>query len=367
MSFSHIKIVKPNYMIGGDPQKLNPNRTSIASRLMKESMSAEVVLPRGRAPQFRPSSFPSCPIINWMKLTRFRALGNNENHHYFNMEYYTSVGTTVHEKIQYFMGFTGKLWGHWKCINPDCRAAHRAADKLDPLGNVLKHGKPTRKCSTNNICPRCDEPMLYVEVTVKYRGVTGHIDGIIVMPGNRWAVIDFKTTSTKKVQRGTAAFPEKKHLKQLPFYVYVLEKTYAKKYGYKIDHFSLIYMPRDNPHHFYEHKEKWNSRWRTRCSNLLDDESRKWEAVNHDLESGTFNEIIAAKPCSCAGDYATKMLGYGECPMATHCFNPKRLRSALSQWQEMHESDPPRLQKFEYLVSLIEDREYKAKKSVLRL
>lgn len=347
-----------------DFQSMNPNRHKPLSKLVGEAMSSEVVLPRGRGPEFRPSSFPSCPILNWMKLYRFKLLGNKENRHYFNMEYYTSVGTTVHEKIQYFMGFTGKMWGHWKCINPSCKEAHKAADKRDALGNILKEGKPTLKYTTENKCPSCKEPMLYIEFTIKFRGTTGHIDGIIKLDNGKWIVMDFKTTSMKKVRAGSAAFPEKKHLHQLPFYTYVMEKKYAKRFGMKIDSFSLIYIPRDNPQAYYEHVEKWDDKWRRRCANRFKAESEKWEAIRTDLEEENFSNVVAHKPCNCVADYKSKMYGYGECIMQDVCFSPSKLQSKLKGWIELHRSkNVPRLKSFEQVVAMVDHESYKKKKA----
>lgn len=342
-------------------QEYNPNRNAPMSKLVAEAMDGSVMLPRGRGPEFRPSSFPSCPILNWMKLYRFKKLGNIESEYYFNMQYYTSVGTTVHEKIQYFMGFTGKMWGHWKCINPKCPEALKAADKRDAIGNMIEEGKPTRRCTTNNICPECGEPMLYIEFTIKFRGTTGHIDGIIKLDNGKWIVMDFKTTSMKKVLNN--AFPEKKHLHQLPFYTYVLEKKYGKKYGMKIDEFSLIYIPRDNPRAFVEYREKWNDNWRVRCAKRFESESEKWEAVWSDLESETFKEVVANKPCSCPADYKNKMHGFGDCVMQEYCFSPVKLRNALTAWKSLHTSSKiPRLQTFENVVKLISHDSYVEKK-----
>lgn len=344
-----------------DFQKMNPNRLSPVSKLVAEAMEAEVVLPRGRSPQFRPSSFPCCSILNWMKLYRFKKLGNNEEHKYFGMEYYTSVGTTVHAKIQYFAGFTGKFWGNWKCINPVCKESKKARNLYDHLGNMVREGKPTRKHSTNNKCPCCGEPMDYIEFAIKYRGIDGHIDAIIKLDDGTWIVADYKTTSMKKVNN--AVFPEKKHLHQLPFYVYALEQKYAKKYGMKIKKFSLIYIPRDNPRAFVEYTEKWNDAWRIKCRNRFEDEYEKWEAINHDVENETFDEVIRTKPCKCESEYRSLMHVYEDCPLLKVCFSRKKLRPLLQSWVDYHEDDPKRLIPFNEVVSIVSNLDYEKKKA----
>lgn len=341
---------------------LNPEKHSELSKEITKAMLSEIVLPRGRGPEFRPSSFPSCPVLNWMRLYRFKSLGHNENHHYFGMEYYTSVGTIVHEKIQYFMGWTGKVWGHWKCINHTCKEGIKAADLRDAAGKVIREGKPTRKHSFDNICPCCKEPMLYIEFTIKYKGVTGHIDGIMRLDNGKWVIFDYKTTSLKKAVAGN--LPEKKHLTQLPFYTYVMEKKYAKKYGMKISEFSLIYIPRDNPFQFYEYREKWTDKWRTRCSNMYKREKANWDAIHQDLEDDTFTNVVSHKPCSCTSDYKSKMMGFDECIMFDVCFSAKKLKSRLTTWKRVHDSEKliPRLMPFDKALAVVSDYEYKKKK-----
>lgn len=345
--------------------KVNPLKNSELSKALAVAVESEVVLPGGRGPEFRPSSFPSCPILSWMKLYRNNALGYKEKHLYFGMQYYTSVGTAVHEKIQYFMGFTGKVWGHWKCINHMCDEALKAADTYDALGHIIKEGKPTRRCTTNNKCPKCKQPMAYIEFTIKYKGVTGHIDGIFKCDNGKWIIFDYKTTSLKKVVGQT--LPEAKHLMQLPFYTYVMEKKYAKKYGMKIDSFSLVYMPRDNPFQYYEYAEKWTDKWRHRMKNLYKREKRHWDAIKQDLEDDTFTNVISEKPCSCRSDYSSKMKGVGECIMSDVCFSPSKLKNKLSAWKKVHKSDsiPTRIP-FEQVITLISNTELKRKKEEVK-
>lgn len=367
MSFSKLQPKKHSTRSDVSPldsykiNKVNPLARTELSKAMSVAVESEIVLPGGRGPEFRPSSFPSCPILSWMKLLRNAKLGYKENHLYFGMQYYTSVGTAVHEKIQYFMGFTGKVWGHWKCINHSCEEAIKAADTYDALGRVIREGKPTRRCTTNNKCPVCKQPMAYIEFTIKYKGATGHIDGIFKCDNGKWIIFDYKTTSLKKVVGQT--LPEQKHLMQLPFYTYVMEKKYAKKYGMNIDSFSLIYIPRDNPFQFYEYAEKWSDKWRHKMKNLYKREKRHWDAIAQDLEDDTFTNVISEKPCSCRSDYSSKMKGIGECIMSDVCFSPSKLKARLSTWQQVHNSDNiPEGISFKKAIEVISSMDYSKRK-----
>lgn len=356
---SHRKQASEDSEFQIDFQKYNPNRLSPVSKLVAEAMDSFTVLPRGRSPQFRPSSFPCCSVLNWMQLLRFKKLGNNEEHKYFGMQYFTSVGTTVHSKIQYFAGFTGKFWGNWKCINPECRESKKARNLYDHLGNMVKEGNPTLENTTISKCPKCKEQMDYIEFTLKYRGIDGHIDAIIKLDNGDWWVGDYKTTSMKKIMGDY--LPEKKHLHQLPFYVFALEKKYGKKFKMKIKGFSLIYIPRDNPFAFVEHKELWNDKWRIKCHNQFEAEYEKWEAINSDLETETFNEVIRTKACKSMAEYRSVMHVYEDCPLLDVCFTQKKLRNLLGSWVDYHDHKPVRLTPFKQVISIVSNNEYKEK------
>jgi hypothetical protein len=358
MSFSDI-----DTKVGYNGSKVS-RRTSGGStklhKLMNATMESAVILKTGRKPAFRPSSFPSCSILNWMQLIRYNTLGYAEYKKHFSMEYYTKVGTVVHEITQYFAGFTGKFWGHWKCINPKCKECHKAADTYDAAGNIIKHGPATLSYTTDNICPRCKEPMFYIEFTIKYKGAEGHIDAIIEI-GDYWVVLDYKTTSFKRVASGD--LPEKKHLKQIPYYTHVMAEKYAKKYGKKIRSFALAYIPRDNPFEYVIHEEKWTPEWTHKMRRLHESEAAKWEAINHSLDTDTESAIIEHKPCSRKSDYQSRMCGYGECSLSEVCFNKTELRAFLTNWKKQHKRDPMAGVDYEEIIKhVISNAEYSAKK-----
>lgn len=365
MSFADIDTKIAYSGSGGRVSRRTSGGNTVIHKLMNEAMESSVILKTGRKPAFRPSSFPSCSILNWMQLIRFNALGYAEFKKHFSMDYYTGVGTAVHEIIQYFAGFTGKFWGHWKCINPKCKECHKAADTYDAAGNVIKHGPATLSYTTENICPRCKEPMFYIEFTIKYKGVEGHIDAIIEID-NSWIILDYKTTSFKRMQAGD--LPEKKHLKQLPYYTYVMAKKYAKKYGKTIKSFSLAYIPRDNPFEYFIHTEKWTSEWSNKMRRLHESEAAKWDAIHESLETDTETAIIDAKPCSRKSDYVSRMCGYGECSLESVCFNKTQLRTFLKDWKTMHSRDPkPGTDYEELILNVINHSDYEKKQKRISL
>lgn len=315
----------------------NPNQDSWVSEQFQKCIESGYLVP-GRVPRLLPSSFPSCSVLNWMKKYRGENAGYFDTKQ-FSMEYYTGVGNTVHEISQHFMGLTGVQYGHWKCINRDCKKGKQAMELRMPDGRIIKEGKFTREFTTKNTCPKCKRPMFYCEVKVEYgvgdRRVPGYIDGIWKLPksmGGGYWVVDYKTTSMKKLERGE--YPEKKHMWQLPIYCKILEE----KYGMKIQGFSLIYVPRDNPRNFYEHKEEWTDRWRDLSSERLKEEQDRFVALAKDLEKGTYKRCVKTKPCCDENEYYRKMHSFDDCPMLDVCFSQRELNKKLDLWKELTDS-----------------------------
>ncbi len=313
-------------------QQWNPNKTSFVSNIFYDALSAKFTTRHGRGVEFRPSSFPQCPIINYLKKIWYDNAGYNIAERSCSMDYYCDVGTVVHETVQFHMGDSGAQFGHYRCINPNCKHGKAGMPVRDAAGNIIKAGKLTRKNTFNNKCPKCKERMFYEELTVKYKGIKGHVDGVIRRPDGTYWIIDYKTSSMKKILKGE--YPEKKHLYQLPVYAYILKK----KYGFDVAGFSLIYIPRDNPFCFYEYAERWGTKWDKHSRAIIKTQKKQWSALEKTLETKDLSHIIAAKPCTCESTYLKRMYsGFDHCPMREICFSA-RLKSALESWTELAKS-----------------------------
>lgn len=335
----------------------NPNSDSWVSKTFNECLESSFLHPLGRGPELRPSSFPQCSVKVWMQKYRGETLGHHIGERKFSMDYFTGVGTAVHEISQLFMGLTGVQFGHWKCLNVKCKHGKAACDIKAADGTMIKEGKLTRKFTTNNICPRCKLPMFYIELEVTYKGLKGHIDGVWKIPkklGGGYWVVDYKTTGMKKVEKGSEKFPEKKHLSQLPVYAYILKK----KYKMDIKGFSLIYMPRDNPFCFYEYNQPWSDKWDRHSRKVIKQNVQRYKAVMSDLENDTFEESIYHKPCSCEREYRKTMHGYEDCPMLDVCFSPNKLRKRLKQWKKIHDKGLLQETTFEQTLEIIKNEDY---------
>lgn len=298
---------------------------SIAGRLYEQAMENTFKGTKGRRPEYRPSSFPLCSVLTFMRLVKGASLGYFEEERSAAGDYFTSVGTTAHENIQYHMGFSGKIFGDWKCLNRSCVKGRKAMDLYDEKGKLFRPGKLTRKNTTTNTCPKCDHAMEYVEKEINYKGLKGHIDAIIELSDGSYWVSDYKTCTKNKMDSGK--LPAKEHLKQLPTYCWVLQK----KYKMKIAGFSLLYFSRDNPFNYYEYAEKWTVRWEARCAEMIKGERRKFRAGVKSFRTLNPAAAIKHKPCKTLAFYEKEIAYYTECPMLDVCFNEVKLKKALKK------------------------------------
>lgn len=351
----------------------NPNAASWISTVYMDCLNSKYGITEGRRPSKSPSSFPSCSIINYMKHVQGNALGYYPGELECSMEYYTRVGDVLHEVSQWFMGETGVQYGHWKCMNPKCKYGKAAQNVVAADGTIIKEGKLTRKHTTKNTCPKCKKPMFHIEVEIRWglkknKGhklkdkpedkyhFRGFVDGIWKIPkelGGGYWIIDYKTTSMKKMERNE--YPERKHLYQLPVYAHILKK----KYGLDVKGFSLIYVPRDNPRNFYEYREEWNKDWEKWSEKVIKENVGRQVAIDKDLKLKTYENIIKTKPCATERDFEKKMSnGFDECPMIDVCFNRQMLIKSLDRWHKICKKDPPK-GVFKESIKVLKHSQYK--------
>lgn len=306
---------------------------SIAGKLYEQAMDTDHLDLNARPPVLRPSSFPLCSVLVYKDLMQGASEGRFERSMSAGGGFFTSVGTAAHTNIQFYIGKTGKVYGHWKCINNLCPEFHKARDKwktVEVKGKKVRkveYGKPTREFSCDNVCPECKYDMEYVELTVKHKKVEGHIDCVIMLDHKKkriW-VADYKTCNTKKVVAGRSKLPAREHLRQIPSYCHILEQ----EYGYIVEGFSLIYICRDNPYQFYEHAETWTPAWREKAAREFKLERLRYKAGLHSWLDRDPTEAIKNKPCKSISHYNSEMAFYDPCPMLDVCFEKKSLKAAL--------------------------------------
>lgn len=290
--------------------------STVFSDLYKKAINEAWPTQAGRPPKLRPSSFPMCPILTWTRMVKGAHLGYWPEDQDFSGQYFTQVGTLVHEIIQLYIGETGKIWGNWKCKNDRCKYGKRKS--------------LTRKHTVNNRCPGCGRPMQYEEIEVKYAGIVGHIDAIIYLGQGQYWIGDYKTTTKYKLTSGK--LPEKSHLKQIPAYVYMA----VKGLGLNVIGFSLLYLTRDNPHLFLEESFEWDSTWEKKAKLMLKGEKKRYKAALQDFKERKIHRIIQNKPCTSKKFYNEYLDYYTPCPYLGVCFKPEELWTTLQAVKQEH-------------------------------
>lgn len=211
---------------------LKPEETSLAK--LYDSLQF-VGGKKEKVKELRASAFPTCPLI-WLDNFLFPTKDYQNSYH---STYHTSVGNFVHEYVQRGLAEVarGNLLGAAKC-------------------GACGH---TEDLTTDFQCPECSEQMEYVELAVKYKLLTGHIDCVLVdfVKDNRGKVIrvklqvsDYKTCSLEDKRY----LPNKKHLLQAAIYGALIERKLKKHYAdvypdaeVLVTTLSIFYIPKDKP------------------------------------------------------------------------------------------------------------------------
>lgn len=212
------------------------------------------------------------------------------------MDYYCSVGTTVHTHVQKWMGTSGKVFGNWKC---------------NECGHYVEH-------SVKHKCPKCSSVMEYVELQVEHDVFSGHIDGLLKLPNKKFIVFDYKTTSSFNIQ--TRKFiPIAKHLLQVSAYGAVLTLQ-----GFKIDSLSVLYVARDDPHLHAEYNIEYTDALHATTMEFLNKQIKGFKAARKSFKTRDYELAYKYKMCKSYNDYKNdheKFFGMEACKLSQICFN----------------------------------------------
>ena len=242
--------------------------------------------------RLRASSLPICSILQYLKLQKEHSTGLPERKVTAISEYFTQIGTAVHTVLQRWMGLTGKILGNWKC--PSC--GHK------------------EKMTVYKDCPSCGEEMVYVEIKVKYKTLSGHVDGVLVLPNKKMIVLDYKTTTSSKIDKNSP--PLLAYEKQLSSYAYLLKS----KYHLPVVGSSLLYVSRDNPFKYKEYPLNLNN-----MKKFLDEQVYRQRVAEDTVKTEDLEALIQSKPCSSREFYLKDMHSYEECPLLNVCFGDELL------------------------------------------
>lgn len=186
--------------------------------LMKDVMRHSIDVPPRH--EWRVSSFPICGFLHLIKQMEHKPKPQP-----YSMDFFTSVGTAVHETIQ-----------HHKANHPLHRANAVGRFSCKPCGWEQKEigHRPIA-------CPNCQNQILeYIEIDFKIAGIGGHLDFLEETDKYRIAC-EYKTTSGQNIEDPSRYLPYPKHFFQIETYCFML----GHLYNLLPTHYAIIYLNRD--------------------------------------------------------------------------------------------------------------------------
>lgn len=271
-----------------------------------------------RKPEIRISKLPICGLIHALELKK-----DEPKEEQLKDRYYTDIGNAVHTFWQTILPQSDaktKVFGNWKC--EECK--------------VIVH----ERCTTPDslICPHCRKnhnTVVYDEITIKYRGISGHIDMIFFDKGE-YTLVDFKTTSAYNVKE-PKYLPYPKHLMQAEAYCFMIENQFK----IKISNYFIIYVSRDKGDGGKEKLEhtrpigfdvtpKMLQRRKTQLDQIVYSRGiiKKLFA---DPTPELLKELDDNRPCKILHDYENSKTGLthsffgdAQCPYVKNCTNGKK-------------------------------------------
>ena len=197
-----------------------------------EYYEVEERLDPSRLKYLRVSSFPFCGT-QWLLNLPSASSGKRVNK--FMGSFFTSVGTTVHSGIQAVLDKSPFLIQDWKCF---------------ACGNLHQFVLRPRRCK------QCKSPKLAGrEHEYKDFPIVGHLDGAILLKSGKICIIDYKTTSMRKLEGHRSLLPGLDNVRQIEAYAALL-----KQQGYDIDGWTLIYIARNNGKRIYKSSTEFYGR-----------------------------------------------------------------------------------------------------------
>jgi len=286
---------------------------------------------------FRVSGLPICPL---------RTLLYNERADSYSMDFYTSIGTAVHETAQKWLSvgnFKNNIFACWKI-----------KETGEILGPCFKDEIP-EKYSNYTI--------EYEEITINYRVLSGHVDLVLEIFPGQYMVVDFKTTDLDGKKRRFSTWQNqypasRSSIIQISTYSTLLRKLFKLN----IVAWCLVYVDRgkviNSKDDYYKVTRPWTKMKHRNMLEHLDracENNARLQRLNRMLEdSDEFNpkavkvlkQLVVNRPCVDDESYNAWMdykffrkagpgeagVFDGQCIMKKHCLSgSKACYSALKR------------------------------------
>lgn len=245
--------------------------------------------------ELRCSSLPWCGLYSFFFEEDYKSS--------FASDFYTSIGTAVHESIQKWIAkdysYSRDIYANWVC--QECKSEYEEF-----------HPKICSKCKSKNLN--------YKEISLSYKSLSGHVDLIRrVNDEGHCIVIDFKTTDLFKDLKNKGfnwnkdfQF-SKKYLIQIRIYCALLRKLK----GLDIRGWSLVFVDRASPPSSKNKPkivyEKWTPKLNKEYMGYIDALEENWKSYKNlekaikeeDREEALdlIKELISNRPCYSKEDY----------------------------------------------------------------
>ena len=267
--------------------------------------------------EFRVSGLPYCPLLDLVDRKSVEPA-----HEEYESSFFFHVGTALHELFQKFARDAKgvALVGNWKCTkvistkydnNPPSETVTRCSHEYE----FCEHADVQKKHSCPHKLKECSADLFqYVEITLTYNGLSGHIDLIFKING-KYILVDIKTTSSylfdypdKAIERGW--YPSLKYWEQVETYSVLIEKLK----DIKIDSYAILYISRDHTsnkkkgHMIFA--RKLTSEMRKGRLKRLEKQIKNNELAQKYLKkpnSKTLKVIWENRPCQTKKDYKHQM------------------------------------------------------------
>ena len=269
--------------------------------------------------EIRPSALPFCQIqYLFSKLDPIEISAGDS----FMEKVFVSLGTTMHDLVQTYLGRAGLLYGMWKCKRcfwvsspylgtPFCgdkqlkwsRGKDLDGNPIGPEDGPCKGGYATR----------------YEEFELKdpISGIKGHCDGLLIIASHLY-LLEVKTKPSSSVVNKLEA-PDDPHIAQATIYA---EMCTPKKWGLdqEVEGIAYCYVPRDYPN-------KMRFIFHSRSDKSLNDVRMDVPEAKYMLVTG--HNIEQAKAVCPDPKYAEKVK---YCEYAAQCFRPDRAKFLRRLW-----------------------------------
>jgi hypothetical protein len=218
-------LINPDEDIYRPPDaRLNTKGARYISKILR-SVTEEVEVEE-YVQKLRVSSLPICGLVD--AVARLEKPGREIP---YSMDFYTSIGTAVHETIQQRMTRSKKygkiVYGRFECRESEGGCGYTSKIRLRPA---------------SLICPKCQSARLfYKEIAFDIHGVSGHLDMLTLDAHGNFVAWEFKTTNEYSINNPGMYLPYKKHHMQIQTYCMMLWKLY----GIKVKMYTICYISRN--------------------------------------------------------------------------------------------------------------------------